>query len=393
LARGSEFDVPGGGEMPLLFTGPQNLPPSSEEWLTKPEVIAAIITSIFTLAGITLKDFALKLWEERRSSKRQQSAIYERYSVPLVNAAISLQDRLYEILHELGRPVYLLGKLTTLGTNPGSEYRSYKKLSTAYRLAAVIGWVRACRREFSFLRVADPGQAEEIHEAVEAFETALADGTWVEHERLWRLCELWLLCKREDIDKRPNAKELGTLVDNLIWDHLEKAGVEDLSLLNEAAQRELCRSVANCLSSNLKTNPIAAGSIDRSWEDAFAILSMREAWIYRDWQSAIGDVMIRKSESEARRFEIIGFGDFEQLIFASDTRTRLALERLLNVFDQLNLTIDDRYDARPKQLRAVAKATSNLILAGRKFVKGHFVVPEYSIKRASEITGTAKASS
>lgn len=289
-------------------------PPPPDKWFTAPVVAAAVVTSIFTILGIALKDYLFKWLEERRFERRKQSAIYERYSHPLVTSAVSLLNRLHEILYQQHRPVYLLGKGISSGSNPGGAYRAYKKLSTVYRLAALLGWIRACRREFSYLRVADPGNAEGVHKAIEDFENSLADGSWVEWERITRLCDLWLLCRPGALEKTPGTSDVAIQVDNLIWDHLEKAQVEDISLLNESARRALCRAVADCLSSHLRTNAVADASMERSWPDAFAILGMCEAWIYRDWQSAIGDMMIQATESDERRFEVIGFGDFEHLV-------------------------------------------------------------------------------
>ncbi len=195
------------------------------------------------------------------------------------------------------------------GAGQGGAYRSYKKLSTIYRLAVVLGWIRACRREFSYLRVADLGDAEGVQKAINDFENALADGSWVEWERVTRLCDIWFLCKPEELLNSPNAEALATHVDNLIWDHLEKSQVEDISLLNEDGRRSLCRVVADCISLTLRTNTVSNDSMERSWPDAFAVLGMREAWIYRDWQSAIGDVMIQTIDSDAHKFEVIGFAE------------------------------------------------------------------------------------
>lgn len=195
----------------------------------------------------------------------------------------------------------------------------------------MLGWIRACRREFSYLRVADLGTAKGVHEAIDDFENALADGSWVEWERITRLCDLWLLCKPDALVKTPDTTALATQIDNLIWDHIEKENVEDLSLLGDSARRTLCRTVADCISSQLRTNAIGEESLDRSWPDAFAILSMREAWIYRDWQSAIGDMMIRPTEAEERRFEVIGFGDFEQLILKNKDAQPASLKRLFDL--------------------------------------------------------------
>jgi hypothetical protein len=357
----------------------------ADKWMTTPVIAAAVITSLCTIGGIALKDYLFKLLEEHRSERRAQSAIYERYSHPLVTSAISLLNRLHEIMYQQHRPVYLLGKGLSTGSNPGGVYRSYKKLSTVYRLAAVLGWIRACRREFSYLRVADPGNAKGVDEPIDHFEHSLADGTWVEKERITRLCELWLLDKPGVLEKTADANVLGTRVDNLIWDHLEKAHCEDVSLLDEPSRRALCRTVADCLSSHFRTNPVSDSSMDRSWPDAFAILGMREAWIYRDWQSAIGDMMILPTEADDRRFELIGFGDFEHLVLTSNEKQRLSLNRLFDVFDNLNLSIEDRFDARPTQLRSVAKATAELILAINDVQGQRSIVSEASIARAKEV--------
>ncbi len=91
----------------------------ADKWFTAPSAVAALITSLLTITGIALKDYLFKLLEERRSETRTQSAIYERYSHPLVTSAVSLLSRLHEILHQQHRPVYLLGAGLSMGTSPG----------------------------------------------------------------------------------------------------------------------------------------------------------------------------------------------------------------------------------------------------------------------------------
>jgi hypothetical protein len=139
----------------LVFEKATTVYTTIDRWFTAPAVAAAVITSVFTIGGIALKDYAFKVLEERRSTRKTESAIYQWYSLPLLISSVSLLNRLYEILYQPHRPVYLLGRGLSTPTSPGGVYRAYKKLSTVYRLAAVLGWVRACRREFSYLRVAD----------------------------------------------------------------------------------------------------------------------------------------------------------------------------------------------------------------------------------------------
>jgi hypothetical protein len=82
---------------------------------------------------------------------------------------------------------------------------------------------------------------------------------------------------------------------------------------------------------------------------------------------------------------VIGFGEFEKLILDSETRWPASLTRLLDVFDDLNLEIEDRFDARPTQLRALAKATAQLVLAIDRTQGQQSIVSLRSRELASEV--------
>jgi hypothetical protein len=363
-------------------------PATSASWFAAPEVAAAALTALLTLAGILIKDLLLKRLEEGRSDRRAEAAIYERYSNPLVTSAISLMHRLNEILFTEHRPIYLQ-KRASLASGEGlhGSYLSYKRLSTAYRIASVLGWIRACRREFSYLRVAEPGKAQDVERAIGSFEKALADGGWVEQERASRLCELWQLSDVPPLRDKKNLERLGIKVNNVLWDILEESSFtkEEATELDDEVRQRLCRRTADCITGFLSTNPISEASIGRTWQDAFSIITMREAWIFRDWQSAIGDVMTRGSESRIRHFEVIGYGTFEQFGASKSERRKLALKRLLAVLDGLDISIQDRFDARPRQLRAVASATASLVLAIQKTQGKKSIVSETDVSLAENI--------
>jgi len=214
----------------------------------------------------------------------------------------------------------------------------------------------------------------------------LADGSWVERERISRLCKLWHFSNADCIDKGPNAEELATHVDNLIWENLDRRQLEPASSpLDDAARRMLCRTIADYISSYLHTDQVGIDVMERTWPKAFEILSIRETWIYRDWQSAIGDMMIRKAESDTRKYEVIGFGDFEELVESEGPKQLRALERLSQIFDDLDLDTDHRFDARPSQLLAVAKANASLILAIDEIQGKRSIVSEHSKEWARQI--------
>jgi hypothetical protein len=356
--------------------------------LTAPEIGAAAITALFTLAAILLKDYLLKRINEGRSDRRGEAAIYRRYSNPLVTSTVSLLHRLNEILFVEHRPIYLTNAHRVgLKQGLGRSYLSYKKLSTVYRLAAVLGWIRACRREFSYLRIADRKGAQLIDDAIGSFEKALADGGWVEQERVVRLCELWQLGVLESRGNAEGIDRLGTKVNNIFWEILDatEKDKEDSPGLERETKIRLCRKTADCLTSHLNTNPIADASLDRTWEEAFSIITMREAWIYRDWQGAIGDIMTRRAQTDDRHFEVIGYGEFEQFLVSGTEAEKLAVERLLSIFEGLDLAIADRFDCRPRQLRAIAKSTAEIILAINKTQGRHSIVSQFSADLATRI--------
>jgi hypothetical protein len=375
--------------MLFIFSGdPSHSQAGLGQWMTAPEIGAAAITALFTLAAILLKDYVLKRINDGRSDRKSEAAIYRRYSNPLVTSAVSLLHRLNEILFVEHRPIYLT-KAHQVGPKQGlgRSYASYKRLSSIYRLAVVLGWIRACRREFSYLRVADREGAQLVEEAIVCFEKALADGGWVEQERVRRLFDLWQLGDSGSRSEAEDIKRLGTKVNNVFWEILEATNLEkkDSSNLDRETKIRLCRMTADCITSHLKTNPITNAALDRTWEDALNIITMREAWIYRDWQSAIGDVMTRRLHADERHFEVIGYGEFELFLASGTEAEKLAVERLLSIFDDLDLSIEDRFDCRPRQLRAVAKSTAEIILAIHRTQGRHSIVPEYSVDLASEI--------
>jgi hypothetical protein len=365
------------------------VPPGAiASWVTAPAIVAAVITAVFTVAGILFKDLLLKRLEEGRSDRKAKIAIYERYSNPLVTSAISLLHRLHEILFKEHRPIYLhKGPRLAPGADLHRSYLYYKRLSTAYRIAAVLGWIRACRREFSYLRVAEPVKAQDVDKAIESFEKALADGGWVEQERVVRLCELWQLGSASSLKTGEGLELLGVKINNLLWDILDESHLmkENASALSDEMKQDLCRKTADCIASFLGADAVIEASMRRTWRDAFCIITMREAWIYRDWQSAIGDLMTRISELDARSFEVIGYGEFEQFASSEKGPQRSALDRLLAVFDGLDLSIQDRFDCRPRQLRAVAEATARLVLAIHRTQGKSSIVPTVAVSLAGKM--------
>jgi hypothetical protein len=320
----------------------------------------AAIAAIGALVGVILKDLFFKLWEENRTKKETLRAVYSRYAEPLSLATVSLLWRLHEALEQPGRGRFLKMIGVPPTTNKYSTFGAYKKVSTLYRLAALLGLIRACRREFSYLKVAESEAHGPIQEAINSFERALADGPAVAIERLVKLCSLWGL---EGAINEEICQYLAVDLEIAIDEFFQGLDVDEVSLLSDSQKLELVARAAGVITSSLKLQDVPQDVIEQSWARAIQIVDFKEAWIYRDWQSAIGDLMLRPIDGAERRFEVIGFSEFESMCTDGTDVQKKWVFRLSAVFDDIDLSWKDPYDHRPSQLGAVLHATASLALA------------------------------
>jgi hypothetical protein len=320
----------------------------------------AAIAAIGALFGVILKDLIFKLWEENRTKKETLRAVYARYAEPLSLATVSLLWRLHEALEQPGRGRFLKMVGVPPTTNKYSTFGAYKKLSTLYRLAALLGLIRACRREFSYVKVAESEAHGPIQEAITIFERALADGPAVAIERLVKLCSLWGL---EGAIDDEICQYLAVDLEIAIDEFFQDLDVDEVNRLSDVQKFELVSCAARVITSSLRLQDIPQDVIEQSWARAIQIVDFKEAWIYRDWQSAIGDLMLRPIDGAERRFEVIGFSEFESMCTDGTDVQKKWIFRLSAVFDGIDLSWKDPYDHRPSQLGAVLHATASLTLA------------------------------
>lgn len=114
-------------------------------------------------------------------------------------------------------------------------------------------------------------------------------------------------------------------------------------------------------------------------------------WIYRDWQNAIGDEMLIKLEDSYRYFDVIGFGEFMEKHGSSDW-----LKKVDNLFSNLDVSIDNRFDTRVSQVKRIYITLINLIQELNKAIedeqaiskKGLKILIEYQEKLEEEIKNT-----
>ncbi len=125
-----------------------------------PQVVATLLALVGVIVGLVAPDIVMAIYlvrqkrahelaDRKESEGKQHHDLVRLYSDPLKDAATSLRHRLKEIVEQKQAP-YLLADA------PGIPFLDYKRISTLYRIAAVLGWIRAIRRERSYL---DPQQA------------------------------------------------------------------------------------------------------------------------------------------------------------------------------------------------------------------------------------------
>lgn len=320
------------------------------------EIQAAFIGAASALVTILIKDVGLHFWKEARSDEKTAKAVYRNYSDPLLFAAVNLFWRLNETLTDTGRGAYL----KTSGAE--SYFDKYKFESTLFRLAVLVGWVSAYRREVTFLSLRRGQELGQLNSALSSLEAALADGAHVETQRVKSASELWNIpLPTEDKDLSRIAVKVEQIIKSV---GPTSNGDQDLIInLEETAQIELCQNIANYLCEQASINKLPAEIISETRARAVRSLSIREAWLYRDFQSGIGDMMILEVDDASRRFDVLGFKEFEALLHSNEEETKRWISRLVQVFDRLDISGADRFDARVQMLERTFLATIDLLVA------------------------------
>lgn len=271
------------------------------------ELVTPALSFLGSLLGTAsaIGIYGLKRRAERAAAWKQQRDTFRLYVAPLRVAVDSLRHRLDE-LFQPGRSEFLKTD------SPDTEYNTYKFRSTLYRIAAVLGWVQAYRRERAFIDPSRHPAADPVEQQVQRLQAAFADGSHVEQRRLDELRDLLI---GPDV---PNRHQMGDLADaaveveNTRWSHLVQSSVLSPTDLEEAAATKLVEPVAEILSRTYSTE-IPARVLSNRSARSINLLGIREAYLYRDWQAPIGDMMIVDvSQGDGtRRFDVVGFRTFD----------------------------------------------------------------------------------
>lgn len=315
---------------------------------------ATIISSVIS-ALIAITVIFINKWFEKRSAKQKKYDVFKKYANPIISSCEQLSWRIKEILEYNG--TYLLPNA------PQNDYFKYKFDSTVYRLCAVLGWIRASKKEQSYFECAEEQDHAKIQKAISDFKKSLADGSHVEVSILEELIKLFNIKSEKLKNKELMAAEL----ESIMFNYIPNNNAREVIGLENNIQIIMLKEILDYICNNIKHSTIPEGIIREKRESAINEISRYYCWIYRDWQSAIGDLMLLELNNANRRFDVIGFGDFQEKY-----RENKWVKKVDVLFSSLDVSIDDRFDARVKQLKKLYCSCISLIEA----LKAHINKPE-----------------
>lgn len=97
--------------------------------------------------------------------------------------------------------------------------------------------------------------------------------------------------------------------------------------------------------------------------------------------------MISEVSGANRRFDVLGFKGFERLLNSDDEETKRWIHRLVRVFDDLDISGADKFDARVVMLEHTFLATIDILVALTEIDKGRTAFAEGTLLEAKRVKG------
>jgi len=109
-------------------------------------------------------------------------------------------------------------------------------------------------------------------------------------------------------------------------------------------------------------------------------------WIYRDWQNAIGDEMLIQLNNSYRNFDVIGFSTFME-----KHDNNKWLNKLDNLFSNLDVSMDTRFDTRVSQIKLIYISLIDLIEQLNLTIEDEQAISKKGLKILSKYRNELKA--
>ncbi len=320
------------------------------------EVVSTLLGTVTGLVIAVVSSLLIPMFIKRQEKIEQKRDIYEKYAQPLGTDAANLLWRLNEIFFDQ-RAHYLRENA------PPTPFNEYKVISTCYRIAVLLGWIRAIRLEQSYLLFGDSATFDNIRDAVSRMEIALADSPPVEIETMKSLARIWNIDLPNDHERaRRTAAQVSAELQHFLSE-FSLTRHEQFADLKESKGKEVARRVADVMARELGVQPLGEARLQETWQEALRCIGVKQAWIYREWQQTIGNLMIREIGGAARRFDIIGYGEFEAMVRDPKMEKNEPLTRLRHMIVGIDVNQPVSTDYRVTQLRLLANAVASLVCA------------------------------
>lgn len=345
--------------------------------LSLPAEYVALLIALFIVVTFGLA-YAKQQGDMRREREtlgrdhhNQYSAHFEVYRVyadPLKDAAHGLAARLGEFRDSADRGVWFPADVEQ------SDFVDYKYVSTLYRLAALLGWIRAYKRERAHLFPGSLDNEKLLNDRIDTILTRLSQGRRVEQQRALEILPLIrpAAAPRHEAARtamKADLESIGRQVDVV----MDLAGMDcTLSRAKvlvdrtEAWKYDLVRECGRIIDKVLKlAAPVNEDAALANADKLVHQLSVREAWVYRDCQQAIGDMMLKELKDAPRRFEVLGFEEFYGVFGkrrgrGMDEPRAIWVGYLDKLFSDLDMTAGAEDDARPQLIKELQVDVWNL---------------------------------
>lgn len=298
-------------------------------------LIAACTTLITVFLGFLIKDYLIPLIVEDRVKRRKGQELFLKIKRNLFSSANSFNHRLHEIFRTRS---HYLWKQTPL-----IEFYDYKYRSTVFRLCTLLGWVRIYRIQEPNLVIKKKADTSHlILERIQAIESSLADGQRVEMYIVKAIFRL--LGKDTNAVQKTDLEKFSVELDHLVHAVHSRHNIVQLNDADTPIKDQFIKDLASA-AQNIS---ITLADLQDNKDKVIDEVSVKLGLIYRDWQQAIGDLMLLKNGEE---YQTISYKTFEAYWDQADTTSEKKwLKRAEVMFDNLNLTANTKSDSRIEQI-------------------------------------------
>ena len=168
-------------------------------------------------------------------------------------------------------------------------------------------------------------------------------------------------------------------IEKIVFEYIPDQVKKNVSNLEQTDKIKMVSSILKLISAKTQQDTLDENAIESKIDVAIDEIAREFCWIYRDWQNAIGDKMLFRLEGSYRYFDVIGFSDFSTKHEESEW-----LKKVDNLFSNLNVAIDDRFDTRVSQVKRIYTTLIILIEELNKAINNEQAISSKGLKTLVE---------